>query len=139
MILDLLAAEEEQRSLTVADLAERCGRSPRQIRTAVTALEHRGLVVLTRGHLGWRGAGEYGPLASRNSWRAGSHPELPTALAVKEGDPWPRSRWSVAIRDVEFVRVGMPTYGLHVWLTEAHERREACYAESVARARAMLG
>jgi hypothetical protein len=159
MILELLAAEDDQRALKVADLAGRCERSPRQIRTALAALEGRGLVVLARGYLGWGGAGEYGPLRLRaggyeyGSWDdrpRGLRTDLPVALTAKKGEPAPVGNRShkafdpawIMLKDCEFVRTGMPTYGLWVSLpltAEEAERREARYAESVARARAMLG
>jgi hypothetical protein len=157
MILELLAAEDDQRPLKVADLAGRCERSPRQIRTALAALEGRGLVVLARGPVGWSGAGEYGALTVRNDHEYGPYTknrprcsDLPVALTVKAGEPWPIGSWHskpldprwTARRDVELVRVGMPRYGLWVSLpltAEEAERREAAYAESVARARAILG
>jgi hypothetical protein len=124
MILELLDPRE---GLTVAELAARSDRSPRQIRAAVMALEGRGLVTTDLRQIGWTGAGEYGPLAARDSvgyagWYkpgADNYPDLPTALTVKAGDHWPASKPGfprVAKRDTEFVRLGMPTYGLRVWL-----------------------
>src|SRR5258708_39318859 len=41
----------------------------------------------------------------------------------------PVQRWGVATRDVEFVRRGMPTYGLFVWLTDRREQELARQAE----------
>ncbi len=124
MILDHLDPREGR---TVADLAERCERSPRQVRTAVTALEHRGLAVTELRQIGWSGEGRYGPLASRT--RLGhfgyipgrdSYPDLPTALTVKAGELLPRTRNGLGRLniDTEWVRIGMPVYGLWVWAAQ---------------------
>jgi hypothetical protein len=76
---------------TVAWLAERVGVSPRQIRTAVWALERRGLVIVTAAEV-----------KKGDPW------------------PFPRrwDDWTVA-RDFEMVRIGMPIMGLVVWTKEA--------------------
>ena len=72
----------------------------------------RGLVVIKREAVGWRGEGEYGRLAHKWSpW----HNNIPTALTVRAGEPWPFRDGCVARSDVEFYRVGMPTPGLLVW------------------------
>jgi hypothetical protein len=122
--------------MTVPELATELQRSQRQIRTAVHALETRGLVIVKRGHTGWRGRGEYGRLSQR--WRE-RDASLPTALTVKAGERWPGSQWYRARRDTEFVRNGMPTYGLLVWSLAKHAEKEARYAELVAKARKLLG
>src|ERR1017187_1791017 len=83
-ILGTLEASD-QLALTTAALAEKLGRSPRQIRTAVHALEDRGLVKITKEHVGWHGAGEYGTIRERGTFK-----DLPTAMVVKAGEPWPR-------------------------------------------------
>jgi hypothetical protein len=105
--------------MTVPELAQATGRSERQVRAAVRALEGRALVVVTRGCTGWRGTGEYGRLVEL------PHFSLEPVLTVREGERHPdRPAW-VAARDVEFGRAGMPTYGLLVWLPERHEASEA--------------
>jgi hypothetical protein len=45
------------------------------------------------------------------------------ALTAKRGDPWPTDpdRFTVG-RDAEFVRRGMPTHGLRVWLPKDRHR-----------------
>jgi hypothetical protein len=62
--------------LTVVDLAQRVGKSDRQIRAAVHALERRGLVVLEKRSGGFKGEGQYGRLLPKF---AGWTEELPTA------------------------------------------------------------
>jgi TIR domain len=116
--------EEAERGRPHSDggvLAERVGVSPRQIRTAVWALERRGLVIVTKERVGWKGAGKIGRLAIRERGY-GKYDDLPTAAEVKKGDPWPFPRrwddWTVA-RDFEMVRIGMPIMGLVVWTKEA--------------------
>ena len=61
-----------------------------------TALQRRGLVVLTREYGGWKGAGEYGQLVRRvTSWTTQSGKrvehvsELPVALTVRKGELLP--------------------------------------------------
>lgn len=114
-------AEHEYSALSVAELAERVGRSPRQVRTAVHALARRGAVVITREGIGWHGAGEYGRLARQP--RGG---KLPVALTVRKGEPTPYARYQGygAWRDTEYVRNGMPAYGLLVWLAERRQQWE---------------
>jgi predicted transcriptional regulator len=58
------AGELERDGMTVKTLAELVGVSDRQIRTAVRALERRGLVTITKENIGRSGRGEYGPLVS---------------------------------------------------------------------------
>jgi hypothetical protein len=97
-----------------------------------TALQRRGLVVLTREYGGWKGAGEYGQLVRRvTSWtiqsgkRVEHASELPVALTVRKGELLPPTyRWR-ATEDTEFVRIGMPTgLSLFVWLPEKLAARE---------------
>ena len=81
-----------------------------------TALQRRGLVVLTREYGGWKGAGEYGQLVRRvTSWTTQSGKriehvsELPVALTVRKGELLPPTyRWR-ATEETEFDRIGMPT------------------------------
>ncbi len=105
--------------MTVPELAQATGRSERQVRAAVRALEGRALVVITRGCTGWRGTGEYGRLVEL------PHFSLEPVLTVREGERHPDRPGWVAARDVEFGRLGMPTYGLLVALPERHEASEA--------------
>jgi hypothetical protein len=99
-ILDTLANEHEAPALTVIGLAERIGVSDSQIRRAVRALEGRKLVCITRGHA-WHGVGEYGPLVERE------HSDLSNDVPTAE-----------VVDGVEFVRCGMPTVALEVWLPD---------------------
>jgi hypothetical protein len=117
--------------MTVPELAQVTGRSERQVRAAVRALEGRALVVITRGCTGWRGAGVYGRLVELPHFNP-DQPELEPVLTVRAGERHPaRPAW-VAARDVEFGRAGMPTYGLLVWLPERHEARHRAWAAEFA-------
>lgn len=114
-ILDALAASVEP-WLTIPDLAEATGRSPRQVRTAVHALEARGLVAITTGETGWRGRGDYG------HWRhAGpSERDDPRTVTVQPGSRTPAG-WTLRENfpaPVTFIRGGVPVSGLLVWLPE---------------------
>ena len=133
-ILDALAAEKELAALTVVELAQRLGASPRQIRAAVHSLAGRGLVVLTKQYGGWRGYGEQGRAVPRRyPWDS----DAPTAFVLKEGEPWPfpdgwgnHDHGRVASRDVEFIRKGMPTgVSLFVWLPERREKYLASHSQ----------
>jgi hypothetical protein len=108
------------KKLDIAELVKRIGRSDRQIRTAVRSLERRGLVAVTREHLGWTGIGEYGreELRDGSSYRPPHGPEIPTSRVIRKGEPWHRGRDQVATGNYELVRGGMPTWGLAVWLRE---------------------
>lgn len=120
-ILDELAAATDSWCLTVVDLADRLGISDRQVRTAVYSLYRRDMVVLTKEHAGWKGRGEYGRLVPRRlSWAR----DVPTALTVKAGEPWPGKEGYTAARDTEFIFNGMPTgASLCVWLPESRAER----------------
>jgi DNA-binding IclR family transcriptional regulator len=123
-------ADTEYDALTIGELAARLDRSPRQVRTAVAALEGRKLVVVTKEHLYWRGKGEYGHLVKRRD------EDAPVTMAVKAGERWPLNHtgsygipssgmdpWTwTALRDTEFTRNGVPTYGLLVWLPANREK-----------------
>src|SRR5690348_8270748 len=58
-ILDALTAADKV-WLTIPELAERTGRSERQVRTAVHGLEARELAAVSYGCIGWKGRGDYG-------------------------------------------------------------------------------
>lgn len=98
--LSILAALGYRREpMTTAALAEWSGRSARQVRTAVDALERRGLVVVTREFIGMKGRGEYGPM---------------TMWTRDDDDPDKIVRdWDG--RSYERIRQGTPTYGRLVW------------------------
>ena len=93
------------------------------------SLEQRGLVIITKEHTGWRGTGEYGHLIERPH----GDTTTPAALSVKAGERWPkRSAMAVDVddhwrakRDTEFIRSGVPTAGLLVWLPENRRRWSA--------------
>jgi hypothetical protein len=112
---------EPKYGLTVLDLAGRLKLSERRARAVARSLEARGLVVIAMRQTGWRGEGEYGRLRQRSYQET----DLPTAMVVKAGETFPRRRaykrdvdmetW-LAKHDIEFVRNGMPTAGLYVWL-----------------------
>lgn len=59
-LLTALADTDHNRS-TIDDLATTCGISPVQTREAIRSLERGGHVVVTKGCIGWKGRGEYGP------------------------------------------------------------------------------
>jgi DNA-binding transcriptional ArsR family regulator len=103
----MIAGPPERDGMTVMQLAERVGVSDRQVRTAVRALERRGLVVITKEQIGRSGRGEYGPLV----WKglAGTD-DLPVAWVERRRNEF-LERYSV-----EFVRAGMPRAGLLVRL-----------------------
>jgi hypothetical protein len=126
-ILDALAASQ-YRALTVGDLADDVDASGRQVRAAVRALERRGLVVITKEHIGWSGGGEYG---KRNpAWQFVEHPlgdrvrrrDNPvgrmrlTRMVADPDDPrWVRGFYKpVGQREPQ----GMPRAGLLVWLPQ---------------------
>src|SRR5260370_2600282 len=75
-------ADDADYALTTANLAERLGRSQRQIRTAVDALERRGLVVVTRGHVALNGERKYGKVTRQLK-------ETPGSVLVRKVEPWP--------------------------------------------------
>ena len=110
--------------------SQKLGRSARQVRIAVHALEARGLVVVTREYQGWRGEGEYGTLVERDDRYSET---VPAGMVVKAGERYPRPhRWGyypqvdiatwTAKQDIEFIHNGVPTCGLYVWLP-ANRRR----------------
>jgi hypothetical protein len=127
-ILAALEADRDNLWLTIPELAERTGRSARQVRTAVRALEARGLVVLTRGATGWKGRGEYGRWVRVHD----DDPADPRIVTVQPGEEIPhkpgwvvrdqpivneRHGWRIEPRPVAYIRAGMPVSGLQVWLT----------------------
>lgn len=114
-ILDLLRGTEHI-WLTIAELAEQLERSPRQILTAVRALERRELVVVTSECLGWNAG------TGRLAWKR-SYIEEPTVHTVEKGEPWPLQEGYVATERTEFYRAGTPISGLAVWLPEVHQRQ----------------
>jgi Helix-turn-helix domain len=80
----LCAGELERDGMTVKALAELVGVSDRQVRTAVRALERRGLVAITKENVGRSGRGEYGPLVS--TWWARNADLLASGTAVRLGE-----------------------------------------------------
>lgn len=109
-------------------------RSERQVRAAVRVLEARGLVVVEHGHTGWRGRGEYGRLVPRRSGvRAWRGDEERLTVTMPEGSPTLYSTRWVHTRDVEYLRQGVPSSGLRVWLTERHREHEERLAPAVLR------
>lgn len=133
-LLTALADRDDDgyRWATIDTLATACGISPVQTREAIRSLERGGHVVVTRGHIGWKGRGEYGPLVRRGrGWWTDDHDDLPTAAVAEKGDPWPRSpETHTATARVEFVRMGVPKVGLQVWLPVRHHQ---CEMESARR------
>jgi len=60
---------------------------------------------------------------------------------VRKGERTPYSRpnsWWRASRDIEYVRNGMPTYGLWVWLPDRRKRSEAERAERLTHIRELF-
>ena len=115
----------------IGELAKATGKSPRQVRTAVHALESRGEVIITKGFLYRRGVGEYGHLVRRQYRSGQASKNAPAALTVKKGEPWPRGVWTVgadvdenwnAKHDQEWIHQGMPTSALVIWLPVNREK-----------------
>jgi hypothetical protein len=118
----MLEELDPEHGLTVPDLAGRLKLSERRARAVARSREARGLVVIAMRQTGWRGEGEYGRLVQRSPYNQG---DLPTAMVVKAGERFPRRRaWKCDVdmetreakHDIEFVRNGVPTAGLYVWL-----------------------
>jgi hypothetical protein len=138
-----LLRESEYLAMTTAELAEATGRSPRQIRTAVHALEARGEVVLTHEHLGWAGRGEYGRMVDYDNLyfddrKAGLEP----TKIIKKGEDFKyrdSGRWLEALRDLELIWSGMPIHGLLVWLPDKRADWERREAERRGKIRSQLG
>ena len=136
-ILDQLVGEQEFLALTVTELAQRVGASDRQIRTAVRALERRGLVVITKEHIGWSGRGEYGPLVELGLAETEG---LPTAKVVDTGRHWfddAEGRYRAIKR--ELGHIGMPRAGLLVWLPQQRSAWLKTRIESIAGLAKALG
>lgn len=111
----------DEPALTILQLSESAGVSPRQIRTAIHSLELRGLVVVTHEHLRWEGRGRYGSLRRRKKW--GDDVDRAPDLVAEPGDDWPpRPGEYVAAIRTEFVLDGMPVHGLRVWLPERRKQ-----------------
>src|SRR4051794_1373324 len=103
----------QPRGATIRDLAEQTGRSMRQARAAVAALERRGLVVVTRNEtIGWTdGVGSWSYADSVYTQQE----DLPDrVLSVAEGEPLPPdfARWpgEKAWKDLRLVRRGVPRH-----------------------------
>jgi hypothetical protein len=139
MLEALREATSEWLALTVPDLAAKLKLTERRARAVARSLEARGLVIISKEHLRWRGEGEYGHLAQRIF---AVNKDAPTALLVKKGERWPYRRacryevdfrtW-MAKRDTEFVKSGVPTFGLLVWLPENRRRWRARKIEQTTR------
>jgi DNA-binding transcriptional ArsR family regulator len=115
---ELCAGEPERDGMTVTTLAELVGVSVRQIRTAVRALERRGLVSISKECVGRSGRGEYGPMVNTRWARNADLPVARTEIKrIEEHDP---QRWMTLKRyRVEFGHAGMPRAGLLVRLRDA--------------------
>jgi hypothetical protein len=130
-ILDALTAADTW-WLTIPDLAERTGRSERQVRTAVHGLETRELVVVTYGHTGWKGRGDYGRWVRANGapvkdggWADDlSDPRIRVAVM---SIPWSQMRGRNKKARSYIIRGGMPVFGLRVWLPERQAQNTASY------------
>jgi hypothetical protein len=115
---------------TIGELADDpswLGATHRQLRTAVRALERRGLVVVTKEYIGWSGEGRYGARFPR--WELVEHPRG-DMVRCRDGGPlhhvqkvanpddtttWVRGFYKpVGRREPQ----GMPRAGLLVWLPE---------------------
>jgi len=144
-MLDELAARLEADgcwALTITDLATPLKLTERRARVVARSLEARGLVIITNEHIDWRGQGEYGNLEKKHR-----DDTAPTALLVKKGERWPRRRafrdevdpetWT-ALKDTEFIRAGVPTSGLLIWLPEGRRRWRAGKVEGAKQLCAML-
>ena len=147
-MLDELARTDEWLALEIKELAAALKLTERRACTVARSLEARGLVVITKEHLGWRGEGEYGHLTKR---AYAVNKDAPTALLVKKGEHWPFRRgltakgWDVdaetwtAQKDTEFVKAGVPTSGLLVWLPENRRKYVARKIENLDAVGAMFG
>ena len=116
-------------ALTVAQLADRTGRSARQVRHALDALESRGLVVVCRHEC-------IGMTPNVGRWQVEDDspwqrvPEGSEIVVIHSGERYPEgyaSSRETASRDVRMYRAGMPKVGSLVALPErwaAHECRQ---------------
>jgi hypothetical protein len=160
-ILRILAeAAPEYPCQTIGQLADDpswLGATHRQLRTAVRALERRGLVVVTKEHLGWSGQGQYGPV---HSWYEniddpggdrvryeGSYWGIPQPGddVVEQLKPRPDGTRKIRGTPVRYRRKfhsepgGMPRAGLLVWLPERRAAWLEGHIKSVREICAMLG
>jgi hypothetical protein len=116
-------------ALTVAQLAERTGRSARQVRHALDALESRGLVVVSRHECisTTPNVGRW-QVEDESPWQ--TVPEGSEIVVIHSGERYPdgyTSHRETASRDVRMYRAGMPKVGSLVALPErwvAHECRQ---------------
>jgi hypothetical protein len=147
-ILDELAGEQEQLGLTVVGLADRLGVSTRQVRTAVHALHHRGLLVLTKEFGDWKGQGEYGTKRSRfrdiddadgdRTRYPNAHWGIPQEcdevfpmMTRPDGTQMIKGPPTRYRREYYFERQGMPTgVSLIAWLPEKREQWLAAQGRS---------
>ena len=118
--------------MTTPELAERVSLTPRRVRHLCDALEARGLVVITREHVGWKGYGTAGRWFRVESWQ--ELPEDAERVEVRAGEVWPwhEGRFTVdpaqrpspyrVGQDLTYARRGTPVYGRIVWLPEQHAR-----------------
>ena len=116
-------------ALTVAQLVERTGRSARQVRHALDALESRGLVVVCRHE-------RVGTTPNVGRWQVEDEspwqtvPEGSEIVVIHSGERYPdgyASHGETASRDVRMYRAGMPKVGSLVALPQrwaAHECRQ---------------
>ena len=116
-------------ALTVAQLVERTGRSARQVRHALDALESRGLVVVSRHEcIGTTPNVGRWQVEDESPWQ--TVPEGSEIVVIHSGERYPdgyASHRETASRDVRMYRVGMPKVGSLVALPErwvAHECRQ---------------
>ena len=116
-------------ALTVAQLVERTGRSARQVRHALDALESRGLVVVSRHEcIGTTPNVGRWQVEDESPWQ--TVPEGSEIVVIHSGERYPdgyASHRETASRDVRMYRAGMPKVGSLVALPErwvAHECRQ---------------
>jgi hypothetical protein len=114
------------------------------IRTAVHALAERGLVILTKEHLGWAGRGEYGRMVRYDNLyfsdrKDGREPTkiIPEGERFKFPGPWTWSR-TAPKGGLKLILSGMPTHGLVVWLPDRKADRDKRVAERTAEIRKLL-
>jgi len=116
-------------ALTVAQLVERTGRSARQVRHALDALESRGLVVVSRHEcIGMTPNVGRWQVENQSPWQ--TVPEGSEIVVIHSGERYPdgyASSRETAPRDVRMYRAGMPKVGSLVALPDrwaAHECRQ---------------
>ena len=112
--------------LSVVELADMLGASPRQIRCAAHALQARELVDLRKRCAGHIGLGEYGPLIPRTSKHGDDIPTAETRTVYFDTTD-DDGRWRLGHYKQAMVRGGMPT-GESLYVSLPSDGPEVDYA-----------